>query len=157
MTDRDDPLESLLSGATGAAVVVACYFCATLLGICLGAWSAGWDVYGAEACVWEFFSTSLGLRKLTGLLSFVGIGLTTLFYFKVGAFRWESLNALALLWLLYVYRAFGAGDAPHTETVKIHVPGWRITASVAAIIVVYVAGRVCLRLRIARDSSELSC
>jgi hypothetical protein len=145
MTDRSHLLESIYSGASDAVVVVFFYFCATFGGISLGAWSAGWFFYGPEPCVFEFLSSYLGLQKLVGLLCFVGLCLTTLFYYKVNVFRWESLNLLALLWLLYVYRALGAGSvSTGFMTMRCRVPDWRILASIAAVAGVYFGGRIAL-------------
>lgn len=142
MTDREYPLEPLLSGARGAAAVVAGYFSATVLGICLGAWSAGWDVHRGEDFVYYFLGYYLGLRKLAGLLSFMGLGFTTYLYYKLDFLKWEFVNAIALLWMVYIYVALGAGKLFPQPSIQHHVPGWRIVASVTGIVVIYVLGRV---------------
>ena len=146
MTDSEYPLESLLSGARCAVLMVAAYFTATVLGACLGAWSAGWDVYGPEACVMAFFTSWFCLRKLSGLLSLAGIGMATFVYFKLSILKWEALNATLLLWTVYAYVACGAGDAPHSQTVIVSVPKWRIVASIVGLVIVYAAGRTALLL-----------
>jgi hypothetical protein len=78
----------------------------------------------------------------------------TLIYYQFDAGRWELLSGLALLWTIYMYVAMGAGDATPTGTVlhEVRVPGWRIVASVAGIVVVYAAGRVAFLLGRARAS-----
>jgi len=150
MTDFEYPLESLLSGARGAVLEVAGYFSATVIGACLGAWSAGWDVYGPEACMMAFFTSWFCLRRLSGLSSLVGIGLSTCVYFKLSVLKWEALNAVALFWTVYAYVGCGAGNAPHNQTVIVSVPKWRIVASIVGIVIVYAAGRAAMLLGGAR-------
>lgn len=75
----------------------------------------------------------------------------TLIYYKLDVARWEVLNGMALLWTIFTYVAMGAGNAEPIGAI-LHggpppVPGGRIVSSIAAILVVYVAGRATLIVR----------
>ena len=93
-----------------------------------------------------FFYSWFCLRTLVGLSSLIGLGMATFVYFKLSILKWEALNAIALLWTVYAYVACGAGDAPHSQTIIVSVPKWRIIASIAGIVIVYAAGRTALLL-----------
>ena len=96
MAEPEFPAEPVLSGARSAVFTVSAYVLAVMLGLCLGAWSAGWDRVGAEGCIVEFVVESrLGLRRRVALSCFFGLGMLTLIYYKFDRARWESLNALA--------------------------------------------------------------
>lgn len=70
--ERERPIEPVLAGASSALLDVSAYCAAALVGACLGAWSAGWDRYGAETCMHEL--VFYGLRRRPSLVCIFASG-----------------------------------------------------------------------------------
>jgi hypothetical protein len=141
MIETED--RAILSGARGAILIVVAFVAAVVIGVFLGGWSAGWGFFGSSWCLGEFFGSALGLAKLWGLVSFVGLGGTSIAYFALDRMKWGFLNVLAALSTIYVYVGLGAGEG----TVWMgNAPRWRFPASLAFIAIVYVSGRAALFL-----------
>jgi MFS family permease len=142
MIETED--RAILSGARAAYFTVVGYVAALAIGAFIGGWAAGWGYYGSSWCLQNYFLSILGLGMFWGLVSFVGLGVTTIAYFKLDLLKWECLNALAFLSAINIYVGFGSGEISLYGIGR--VPEWRFPASLVAIAIVYVLGRAALIL-----------
>jgi hypothetical protein len=143
MIETED--RAILSGVKAAGLIVAGYVAALVIGASLGLWAVDWRFDCKSWFLGVLFGTFLGLRKIWGLVSFVGIGLASIAYFKLDRMKWECLNILSFLSAIYIFvgEVAGKGDGFLFR----RVPVWRLFVALACIAVVYGLGRAALTMK----------